>query len=293
MPHFHRHSQQKKSANGVSGIIRLVGRTALSKPTADPHLVHSMGERSGYKSGDAGFTVRPCALDDVAAVIFDWDGVLVDSGRNYYRAYELVLKEIGITTSPREIYLREGQPTPQLIATLCLERGIPITEAKVKELVDRRREYDVALGARKFFPGIWEFLARFRNSGCKLGVVTGSSRRSVKLVLAPAQEEYFEALITADDITRPKPDPEPFLMAAKMIGVEPSRCAVVENAPFGIRAARAAGCRVIAICTTLGPEDLCEADSVVRDHRALELLFSARLQPSPSTRACRAEEAER
>lgn len=252
-----------------------------------------MEDLSGERSGDASSISKSCALNDVAAVIFDWDGVLVDSGRNYYRAYELVLQEIGIITTPREIYLREGQPTPRLIATLCAERGILITDAKVKELVQRRRQYDVALGQRTFFPGIWDFLARLRNAGCKLGVVTGSSRRSVDLVLSPEQGRYFDAVVTADDVTQPKPDPQPFLIAAEIMGIEPSRCAVVENAPYGVRAARAAGFRVIAICTTLLPENLGEAESVVRDHRELELLFSARLQPSLSTQACQASEGER
>ena len=253
-----------------------------------------MEEPRGYISSDAGFTPQPFALNDVAAVIFDWDGVLVDSGRNYYRAYELVLQGIGITTTPREIYMREGQPTPQLISTLCAERGIPITDAEVQELVQRRREYDIALGPRSFFPGIWDLLARLRKLGCKLGMVTGSSRKSVDLVLTPEQEHCFDAVITADDVTRPKPDPQPFLRAAEIMGVEPSRCAVVENAPFGVRAARAAGCRVIAICTTLLPEDLREADCIVRNHRELEMLFSTRLeQSSLSRRSCRAAEGER
>ena len=251
-----------------------------------------MDQLRGYKSGDASITEQPCALKDVAAVIFDWDGVLVDSGRNYYRAYELVLQEIGITITPREIYLREGQPTPQLISTLCAERRIPITDAKVKELVQRRREHDIALGPRSFFPGIWDFLGRLRSSGCKLGMVTGSSGRSVELVLTPERERWFNAVVTADDVTQPKPDPQPFLRAAEVMGVEPSTCAVVENAPFGVRAARAAGCRVVAIRTTLGPEDLHEADFGVSDHRELELLFSARAGISLPGRVRQAAEEE-
>jgi len=252
-----------------------------------------MEEPRRDRSGDASLAEQPCALNAVAAVIFDWDGVLVDSGRNYCRAYELVLDAIGITTTPREIYLREGQPTPQPISTLCAERGIAVTEAKVKELVRRRREYDIALGPRSFFPGIWDFLDRLRNSGCKLGVVTGSSRKSVDLVLTPEQERRFDAVVTADGVTRPKPAPQPFLRAAEIMGVAQSRCAVVENAPLGVRAARAAGCRVIAICTTLGPEDLCEADSILSDHQELELLFSARVRNSLSSPVCRAAEGER
>jgi beta-phosphoglucomutase len=234
-----------------------------------------MSETSGSVAG-AHEALRSFVMRDVAAVAFDWDGVLVDSSRNYYRAYELVLREIGITTTPREIYLREGQPTPQVIAALCRERGMSITDAKVKELVQRRREYDIALGKRTFFSGIRDLLARLRKSGCKLAMVTGSSRKSVELVLGPVQEKWFDAVVTADDVARPKPDPEPFLMAAKKMGVDPPKCVVVENAPFGIRAARAAGCRVVAVCTTLTSDDLREADCVVRDHKELERLFADR-----------------
>ena len=224
------------------------------------------GERRG--------SAERLASGRVDAVIFDWDGVLVDSTRNYYRAYELVLQEIGITTTPREIYLREGQPTPQLIATLCAEREIPITDARVKQLVERRRQHDVALGPRLFYAGVLELLRRLRKSGYKLAMVTGSSRQSVKRALSPDVERLFHCVITADDVAQPKPDPEPFRRAAELLGVEPARCVVVENAPYGVRSARAAGCRVVAICTTLAAEDLGEADWVMKDHQELEALFA-------------------
>lgn len=214
-----------------------------------------------------------CDMANFDAVIFDWDGVLVDSSRNYYRAYELVLREVGIETTPREIYLREGQPTPQLIATLCAERGIQISEERVKQLVLRRREHDMTLGPRRFYPGMLDVLHRLRASGKKLAMVTGSSRKSVQLVLTPNEERYFDAIITADDVTRPKPDPEPFTLAATMLGIPASRCLVVENAPYGLQAARQAGCRAIAICTTLEPPDLSSADWIAKNHRELESLL--------------------
>lgn len=258
----------------MSATIRLTGKMLLPKLAAG----HSMGHFKQRLLGKLDIIPLSCALSDVAAVVFDWDGVLVDSGRNYYRAYEMVFEELGITTTAREIYLREGQPTPQLIASLCAERGITISDAKVKELAQRRREYDVALGQRTYFPGIWDLVSRLRSAGCKLAMVTGSSQKSVDVILLPHQRRYFDAVVTADDVTRPKPDPQPFLLAAQIMGVEPLRCAVVENAPYGVRAARAAGCRVIGICTTLPAEDLCEADCIVQNHRELESLFSSRLQ---------------
>ena len=213
------------------------------------------------------------AAQDFRAFVFDWDGVLVDSSRNYYRAYELVLKEVGITTTPREIYLREGQPTPDLIATLCRERGIAVTKERVMELVRRRREYDIAIGPRRFFPAMLAVLDRLREGGKKIAMVTGSSRKSVDLVLQKDQERRFDVIITADDVSRPKPDPQPFAMAAELLAVSPQESLVIENAPYGIRSAKAAGCRVVAICTTLNREDLAAADWTVKNHQELEELL--------------------
>lgn len=229
-------------------------------------------------STTTGIIAQTSALTDMSAVVFDWDGVLVDSAQSYYLAYEWVLKQVGIETTAREIYLREGQPTPDLISTLCAERGISITAEKISELVQRRRDYDMSLGQRKFFPGIWDLLVNLRSAGYKLGMVTGSSRKSVNLLLAPDQQHVFDAVVTADDVTKPKPDPQPFLMAAERMQVDPKRCIVIENAPYGVHAAIASGCRVIAICTTLDAPDLHSADCIVRDHHELKSLLSTQLK---------------
>lgn len=212
---------------------------------------------------------------DIRAVIFDWDGVLVDSSRNYYRAYELVFREAGIAVTAREIYLREGQSTPEVIAAIFAERSVAITGAKVKELVEKRREHDIALGPRTYFPGTWDMLHLLRSSGQKVGLVTGSSRKSLLRILSLADERCFDVVITADDVTHCKPDPEPFRRAAEIMEVEPQACIVVENAPFGVQAARAAGCKVIALCTTLDAEDLSDADCVLRDHHELQAMFAS------------------
>jgi beta-phosphoglucomutase len=214
------------------------------------------------------------------ALVFDWDGVLVDSGANYYRAYEMVLQDAGVETTPREIYLREGQPTPQVLAEILELHGATVSRTKIQELVERRREYDIALGDRKFFPGIWEFVQRLRQAGYRTGMVTGSSRKSVNRVLTPALEKSFDVVITADDVVHPKPHPQPFLLAASALGIEGAKCLVIENAPFGIRSAREAGCSVVAICTTLPAQYLSTADWVVQNHDDLQALLTSHRQPA-------------
>jgi HAD superfamily hydrolase (TIGR01509 family) len=214
-----------------------------------------------------------------ATVLWDWDGVLADSGYNFYHAYERVLRDEGIVTSPREIYLREGEPTPRLLKAIFDQHHVPIDDAKIRELVVRRREYDAGLAERKLFPSVPQLLHRLRQAGCRVGMVTGSSRKSLERVLTEAQARGFDVIITADDVLRGKPDPEPFLLATRTLRIEPEKCIVIENAPFGIEAARAAGCAVAAICTTLPKADLGQANWIVKDHEELEvLLFGNMLQ---------------
>ncbi len=206
-----------------------------------------------------------------AAVLWDWDGVLVDSGYNFYRAYEMVLRDGGIVTTPREIYLREGEPTARLLKVIFDQHHVPIDDAKIGELVVRRREYDAGLAERRLFPSVPRLVCRLRQAGCRVGMVTGSSRKSLERVLTEAQARWFDVIITADDALRGKPDPEPFLLATGALKIKPEQSIVIENAPFGIEAARAAGCAVAAICTTLPKADLDQANWIVNDHEELEV----------------------
>jgi len=120
-------------------------------------------------------------------------------------------------------------------------------------------------------------------------MVTGSSKKSVKRVLTEDHALCFDVMITADDVQRAKPDPEPCLLAAHALKVDPKKCLVIENAPFGIEAALSAGCSVVAICTTLSAEDLSSAHWIVKNHDELETLLFGEYErpehqePIPST----------
>ena len=229
----------------------------------DPGPLPATTETSSVALGAQEFSVS----------LWDWDGVLVDSRRNFYGAYEKALREQSIITSPREIFLREGEPTPVLLRAIFDSRHISVDDDKIRELVIRRREYDFALGERRLFTAVPRILRRLRDAGQRTGLVTGSSRSSLDKLLQPEQARWFDVIVTADDVTHGKPHPEPFLRAMQALKADPKTCVVIENAPFGIQAARAAGCAVIAICSTLSKEDLSEADRVVQDHEELETLL--------------------
>lgn len=216
-----------------------------------------------------------CERNGFRALLFDWDGVLMDSGADYFRAYELALAPEGLQFDPREVFLREGRRTGEVIAALFAERGIPLPEAKLRELVERRRGFYVQTARDIIFPGTWELLRALREAGYKLGLVTGSSRQHDVLPLTPEREAFFDVVLTADDIRHPKPDPEPYLLATQRLGLEPAHCLAIENAPCGIESAQRAGCRVIALCTTLAASDLRDADWVVAGHRELRALLAS------------------
>ncbi|HET9401827.1 MAG TPA: HAD family phosphatase, partial [Candidatus Acidoferrales bacterium] len=112
----------------------------------------------------------------------------------------------------------------------------------------------------------------------------GSSRIHDVLPLSAEREKLFDTVVTADDIRRPKPDPEPFQVACGRIGIAPASCLVVENAPLGVESAHRAGCRAVAICTTLTRDDLREADWIVANHREFESLLRGRINSEALSR---------
>jgi beta-phosphoglucomutase len=216
-----------------------------------------------------------CRRQGIRAVIFDWDGVVVDSGQASVEAYQRIFREVGIELDQRAIRLREGQPTPELITSLLKQQGSSVTADELRSMVERRRSYDLESGKRRIFPSMFDLIHRLRGAGFQTAVVTGSSRPSLSRLLTPGLASDLDVLVCAGDVKRPKPDPEPFLLAASRLQISPAQCVVVENAPFGIQAALSAGCRVIGLCTTLSEEDLNGAHWIVRNHAELERLLSS------------------
>jgi HAD superfamily hydrolase (TIGR01509 family) len=106
-------------------------------------------------------------------------------------------------------------------------------------------------------PGARELLAAVRSAGLRSALVTATRRRLVEVALGTIGRSWFDVLVTGDEIINPKPDPEPYLTAARLLGVDPSRCVAVEDSPAGVRSALAAGCTVIGVpCDVALPEDL-------------------------------------
>ncbi|MFZ3496416.1 HAD-IA family hydrolase [Streptomyces sp. 5.8] len=218
------------------------------------------------------------------ALLFDNDGTLVSSMESVHRCWTLPQTPSGGTPGAREYGITEeafaavalhGRPAAEIIADLLPE---PVRAGALARIEVLETE-DVA-GGVVLLPGTKELLSALPAG--RWAVVTSATLPQLPLGGAPGLAEArlrevgiaFPEMVAADDITRGKPDPEPFLLAAARLGVDPARCAVFEDAPAGLAAGRAAGMTTVALTTTHPAAEL-DADVVVRDLSAVSVLVGA------------------
>jgi beta-phosphoglucomutase len=108
-----------------------------------------------------------------------------------------------------------------------------------------------------------------KNQDVLVGLVTGSYYNEAQKILPKKVFDLFDTVVAGDCVTRGKPDPEPYLSAAKNLKVDPKECLVIENAPYGIKAAKSAGMMCYAVATSLSKEYLCQADKIFETHEGL------------------------
>ncbi|MEU7303410.1 HAD family hydrolase [Streptomyces sp. NPDC007189] len=199
------------------------------------------------------------------ALLFDNDGTLVSSLDSVERCWTRWAKEYGITAEQFGRVALHGRPAAEIVADLLPARLVPEAVARVEQL-----EVDDVPGGVRLLPGTRDFLDSLPAD--RWAVVTSATRRLAEARL-DAVGILPKTLIAADDITRGKPDPEPYLLAARQLGVDPAHCVVFEDAPAGLRAGRAAGMTTVALATTHRAEEL-DADLVVEDLSALSALVT-------------------
>ncbi|NIL53745.1 HAD family hydrolase [Streptomyces sp. 2BBP-J2] len=200
------------------------------------------------------------------ALLFDNDGTLVSSLDSVNRCWTRWAVEYGLTTEDFARIELHGRPAAEIAADLLPAPVVPRAVARIEEL----EVEDVADGGVGLLPGTKDFLAGLPAE--RWAVVTSATRRLAEARLG-AVGILPKTLIAADDITRGKPDPEPYLLAARMLGVDPADCVVFEDAPAGLQAGRAAGMTTVALATTHRAEEL-TADLVVKDLSALSALVT-------------------
>ena len=188
-------------------------------------------------------------------VIFDLDGVLVDSMPSHVEAWKEVFARIaGLEVSERELYLLEGMRGKELIRKILEDKGVS-DYSLIDKVSDEKDKLFQQMRRVNPFQGTGEIIDRIR---CAKAVVSGSGKQDVVSILdATFGSDKFDVIVTADDVDKGKPDPTAFLKAAKQMNIEKKSAVVVENAPLGARAANNADilCYVALNNTPLSKSD--------------------------------------
>lgn len=203
-------------------------------------------------------------------VLFDMDGVLYDSMPNHGIAWQRAMKEFGIHFTVEDSYATEGARGVDTIRKYAkAQLGKELTEEEAQKMYDLKAHYFHEMPEAKIFDGVTDLMKKIKDSGLKIGIVTGSAQRPLIERVTHDFGDFVsrDQITTAFDVKRGKPNPDPYLMGLKKAGnYAPSEGIVVENAPLGVRAGVAAGCYTVAINS--GPLD----DSVLINEGA-NILF--------------------
>ena len=192
-----------------------------------------------------------------AAVLFDLDGILIDATDLHYRVWEEFARARGFVPSQEQILATNGRRADE---TIRLWLGSSLTHSQVAAIAAERETYFTRLLEKKSLPvvpGAAEFVHALQRSGVPMAVATSATPDNALLSLSHVgMERIFDIVITAADVANGKPDPEPYLKAAERLGVSATNCLVIEDSVSGIRSAKSAGAKCLALATTFPRESL-------------------------------------
>jgi HAD superfamily hydrolase (TIGR01509 family) len=219
---------------------------------------------------------------ELRAVLFDMDGLLVDTEECWFRAETHVMERLA-GSRVESLWGREQQAGvvggPLEHATrvmLDLSGRDDVSPDEVGDWLMDEMESLVRTGPVHWMPGAQELLGEVRRAGLPTGLVSSSYRRIVEPVLDVVGRSHFEVTVARDDVTRTKPDPEPYVRAAAALGLSTLDCVALEDSPTGVRAARAAGCPTVAV-PGAAPVPAGLATAVVGSLRDLDLAWLRKL----------------
>ena len=217
-------------------------------------------------------------------LIFDVDGVIADTERVNAEASIKVFADLfgvpGVIRSDFEAGL--GRGAAEYVRAAAREHGIELSDEQVTLATEARQVNFLAMleaAPLPAFPGVLELMnAAMTGKEFKVGIATSSTREKSEAVLKSAQVPYKSMpYITGSDVKNKKPDPELFLTVAGRMDLDPSQCVVIEDAPDGVAAAQAAGCRCIAVTNSAVAEKLAKAELVVQSLEEVDLSVLERI----------------
>ena len=207
------------------------------------------------------------------AVIFDFNGIIVDDEPIHFELFQRVLKEEGIKLTEADYYERYlGYDDRGAFSTAYREHDRALSHSKLAQLIERKAAYyrENIKTKMRVFPGIQTLVPNLAKQ-LPLAIASGALRNEIEIILSSiGLFMHFRAIVSAEDVTRGKPEPEIFLTALERLNalgsddpIDPAECLVIEDSKEGIRGARRAGMKCLAVTNSHPPKLLDEADSIV------------------------------
>lgn len=207
----------------------------------------------------------------IEAVIFDLDGVIVDTAHYHYIAWKRLASEFGITLTLQHNELLKGVSRMRSLEIVLELGNIQLPEAEKEALADKKNkwfiEYIESIRPEEIFAGVPAMLANCRKQKLKVALAS-SSKNAPRVIELLGVANLFDTMVDGTMITHSKPDPEIFLLAAKKLNVTPAKCLVFEDAEAGVEAALAAGMKCVGVGS---PEQLGKANIIVKQTADFDL----------------------
>ncbi|MGA2093202.1 MAG: HAD family phosphatase [Sedimentisphaerales bacterium] len=208
------------------------------------------------------------------AIIFDFDGVLVDSEKLHLQAFNNVLTKYKIQISTSEYFENLlGLSDRELLEVINnREKNLALTDNQFKQLLFAKADAfkNIALNQAAVYAGVPEFLKLLADSKIPLAIYSGALLAEIEMLLKGANlRNYFDVIVSAEQVKRGKPDPEGFILALKLLNkkarppIKPQDCIVIEDSRWGLEAAKNAGMHPVAVTNTYSAEQLKPADKIV------------------------------
>jgi beta-phosphoglucomutase len=209
----------------------------------------------------------------IEAVIFDFDGVLVDSEKLHYQAFNRVLSRFNFQLSLRDYYDKFlGLSDLELLQVVDKDRKLSLSNQQFDNVLGEKAQIFKELAATEagIIDGVPEFLKMLADGKIPMAICSGALLPEIEMILTVAGlRNYFEVIVSAEQVKRGKPDPEGFSLALKLLNkkleksIKPKNCVVIEDSRWGLDAAKAADMRAVAITNSYAAEHLKPADKVI------------------------------
>lgn len=200
---------------------------------------------------------------DQCAVLFDLDGVIVDSKEAHFQAFKQLGEEVGYDFTRETFTHIFGMHNNEIFPILF---GGPLPQERIDEFGNRKEAIvrEMIRGHVESLPGARALIRALKEDGFHLAIGSSTPLANVELILGElGLREYFQTIISAENVREGKPNPQVFLLGAEALGVPPERCVVIEDAVAGVQAAHNGGMKALAVTTNHSREALSKAERVV------------------------------